>query len=280
MKKVLITGASGVLGRAMVAACAEAGLPVIQAVRDAGRARPGIEHVLFDYTRPETLAPAMEGIGGLFLVAPPLDPEAPAKLAPAVACAREAGAGQIVFISAMGVNHNEQAPLRKVEHMVMESGIPYAILRPNFFMENFSEGFLAAGIKAQGRILLAAGEGKTSFIAVRDIAAVAVECFRKPLAGVELDLTGREALDHAEVARIISEVSGRAVAYHPLTEEQMLAGARAAGMPETAVAYMAALYQAVRAGLAAADTGVVEKVTGRPPVTFREFARSAAAAWR
>jgi uncharacterized protein YbjT (DUF2867 family) len=94
MKKILITGASGVLGRAMVAACAEAGMPLRQAVRDAGRARPGLEHVLFDYTRPETLRAAMEGIGGLFLVAPPLDPEARRETRTCVARAREAGAGR------------------------------------------------------------------------------------------------------------------------------------------------------------------------------------------
>jgi uncharacterized protein YbjT (DUF2867 family) len=184
-----------------------------------------------------------------------------------------------VFISAMGVNRDEQAPLRRVEHIVMESGIPYAILRPNFFMENFSDGFLAGGIKAQGGIFLAAADGKTSFIAVRDIAAVALECFRKPWTGVEFDLTGREALNHAEVAQIISEASGRAVTYHSLTEEQMLAGARAAGMPESAVSYMAALYQAVRAGLPP-PTRRGREGHGRPPLTFREFARANAGAWR
>jgi uncharacterized protein YbjT (DUF2867 family) len=74
------------------------------------------------------------------------------------------------------------------------------ILRPNFFMENFSEGFLAAGVREQNAIYLAAGDGKTSFISVKDIASVAVAALRQSQTGREIDLTGPEALDHFEVA--------------------------------------------------------------------------------
>ncbi len=279
-KPILVTGASGVLGRAVVTAFSEAGLAVRQGVRNPAKAKPGIEVVRLDYQEPATFGPAVAGAGGLLLMAPPLDPTAPAQLAPLVAQAKEAGISHIVFVSAFGANYNEQAALRVVEHMVMNSGIPYTILRPNFFMENFSEGFLAAGIKGQGGIFLAAGDGKTSFISVKDIAAAALAAFRKPLAGQELDLTGSEALDHAEVAKIISEVSGRPVSYHSLTEEQMLAGARSAGMPEAAIGYLKVLYGAVREGYAAAVTPDTEKVIGSRPMSFRTFASAAAEAWR
>ncbi|MGQ9635598.1 MAG: SDR family oxidoreductase [Bryobacteraceae bacterium] len=277
---LLITGASGVLGRAMVNAALKAGFKVVQAVRDLKKTNPVAPAVRFDYTDPATFAPALAGVSKLFLMAPPLDMDAPAKLSPVIAEAKFAGVEHAVFISAYGVNHDEQAPLRAVEHLVMDSGIGYTILRPNFFMENFSEGFLAAGIKARGSIDLAAGDGKTSFISVQDIAACSVAAFQAPPDGQEYDLTGAEALDHAEVARIISEASGRPIEYHSLYEEEMLAGARAAGMPEPVVRYLAALYSAVRAGHAAAITGDVEKLTGRTPIRFAEFARAAAASWR
>lgn len=279
-KPILVTGASGVLGRAIVNALAEAGLPLRQAVRNLAKAQSGIDAVLWDYTEPATFAPALAGIGGLLLIAPPLDPDAPAKLAPAIARAKEAGVEHIVFISALGANHDEQAPLRIIEHAVIDSRVPYTILRPNFFMENFSQGFLAAGIIAQNGIFLAAGDGKTSFISVRDIAAVALAAFQKPLTGLEFDLTGPEALDHSQVAAIISEVSGRPVAYHPLTEEQMVAGVRAAGVPEPAIGYVTALYGLVRAGYTAAVTPDLERVAGYPSTTFREFAQANAGAWK
>jgi uncharacterized protein YbjT (DUF2867 family) len=217
---------------------------------------------------------------GLLLMSPSLDSEASEKLAPVIACAKSLGVQHIVFISAFGVNYAEQAPLRIVEHLVMDSGVPYTILRPNFFMENFSEGFLAGGIKGQNGIFLAAGDGKTSFISVRDIAASVVAAFRTPLAGREFDLTGPEALNHAEIAKIIGEVSGRPVAYHALTEEQMIAGARSIGMPEAAVVYLGVLYGVVRAGYAAGVTFDVETVTGRKPIRFRSFAELAAPAWK
>jgi uncharacterized protein YbjT (DUF2867 family) len=279
-KPILVTGAAGVLGRAIVTAFSEAGLPLRQAVRNPKKAKAGVDSIRLDYAEPATLGPALTGIGGLLLMAPPLDPNAPALLRPVVAHAKGAGVQHIVFISAFGVNHNEQAPLRIVEHIVMDAGVPHTILRPNFFMENFSEGFLAGGIKGQNGIFLAAGDGKTSFISVRDVAAAALAAFRTPLVGRELDLTGPEALDHSEAAKIISEASGRPVAYHCLTEEQMVAGARAIGMPEPAIGNLTVLYGVVRAGYAAGVTSDFENVTSRKPITFKNFAQRAAAAWK
>ena len=186
----------------------------------------------------------------------------------------------IAFVSAFGANQNEQAPLRVAEHLVMNSGVPYTILRPNFFMENFSDGFLADGIRSQNAIYLAAGDGKTSFISVHDIAAAVLAAFQKSLGEQEFDLTGPAALDHAEAAQIISEASGLPIVYHSLSEEQMIAGARAQGMPEPAIGYLAALYGVVRGGFAAAVTSDFEEVIGRTPIGFREFARANAGAWR
>ena len=278
-QSILITGASGVLGKSIVAAALNAGFLVRQGVRDPKKATPTAEAVRLNYSDPATIGPAMAGVTGLLLMAPSLDPNAPALLAPVIAAAKTAGVRHIVFISAFGVNYNEQAPLRIVEHLVIDS-VPYTILRPNFFMENFSDGFLSGSIKAQGAIFLAAGDGKTSFISVQDIAAAVVAAFQTPSGGKEFNLTGPEALDHSEAARIIGEAAGRPVAYHPLTEEQMLAGARTQGMPEPAIAYLAVLYSVVRQGLAAGVTGDIEAITGRKPMTFTEFALATAGAWR
>ena len=280
MKPIFITGASGILGRSIVTALSKARMPMRLGLRNLAKApAPGIETAHFDYGNPATFEVAMAGAGGLLLMAPPLDPGAPAKLGPVLGRAKQAGLSHIVFISAFGVNYDEQAPLRIVEHLVMDSGIPYTILRANFFMEDFSAGFLAGSIKGQNGIFLAAGGGKTSFISTEDVADVVATAFSRPLTGKELDLTGAEALNHAEVAAILSEVSGRNIGYHSLTDEQMVAGARAAGIPEAAISYMMTLYGVVRGGYVAGVTGDLEKVLGRRPLSFREFARRNAAAW-
>jgi uncharacterized protein YbjT (DUF2867 family) len=89
-----------------------------------------------------------------------------------------AGVDHIVFISALGVDQNEEAPLRIIERHLMNSGVNHTIIRPNFFMENFSTGFIAPMI-AQGGVFLAAGDGKTSFISTRDIAEAAAVAFEE-----------------------------------------------------------------------------------------------------
>jgi uncharacterized protein YbjT (DUF2867 family) len=281
VKIILVTGANGNLGGAVVSALANTPMTVIAAGTHPEKMRmpQGMEIRKIDYLQPETVSAALKGVDGLFLVAPPLDPEAPAKLNPVIDQAKAAGIRQIVLNSALGVDQNDAAPLRVVEKHLMSSGLEYTILRPNFFMENFSSGFLAPMI-AQGGIFLAAGDAGTSFISVADIAAVAATAFEKEQFGAEYNLTGPAALDHVQAAKIISEASGRQVQYHPLTEEAMLQGARDQGLPEGAVQYMGILYTVVRNGWMAAVTGDVEKAIGRPPMTFGEFAQTHAAAWK
>ena len=280
-KRILVTGANGNLGGAVVRALANSSMTAIAAGTQPEKMQmpQGMEVRKIDYTQPDTVAAALNGVDGIFLVAPPLDPEAPAKLIPVIDQAKAAEVRHIVFNSALGVDQNETAPLRVVEKHLMASGLEYTILRPNFFMENFSSGFVAPMI-SQGGIFLAAGDAGTSFISVADIAAVAATAFEKEQFGTEYNLTGPAALDHVQAAKIISEASGRQIQYHPLTEEAMLQGARDQGMPEGAVQYMGILYAVVRNGWMAAVTDDVEKAIGRPPTTFGEFARLHAAVWK
>jgi len=280
-KRILVTGANGNLGGAVVRALARGTATVIAAGTHPENMRmpQGMEVRRMDYVRPETVAAALKGVDGLFLVAPPLDPEAPAKLDPVIDQAGAAGVRHIVFNSALGVDQNDAAPLRVVEKHLMASGLQYTIIRPNFFMENFSTGSLAPMI-AQGGIYLAAGDAGTSFISVEDIAAVAAAAFEKEYFGAQYNLTGPAALNHTQVAGIISEVCGRQIQYHAITAEAMGQGARDQGMPEDAVQYIGMLYNAVRSGWLAVVTDHVEKAIGRRPVSFGDFAQAHAAAWK
>jgi len=280
-KKILVTGANGNLGGAVVRALNRGTATVIAAGThpEAMQMPEGVEIRKIDYVQPETVEAALKDVDGLFLVAPPLDPEAPAKLNPVIDRAKTAGVRHIVFNSALGVDQNDAAPLRVIEKHLMASGLAYTILRPNFFMENFSTGFLAPMI-AQGGIFLAAGDAGTSFISVEDIAAVASVAFEKEHFGADYNLTGPGALDYTQVAKIISEVSGRKIQYHSLSEEAMLKGARDQGLPEGAVQYMGILYTVVRNGWMAAVTDDVEKVIDRPPVSFSDFAKAHTTSWR
>jgi uncharacterized protein YbjT (DUF2867 family) len=278
---ILVTGATGNLGRDVVEVLKRKGFRVKAASRHPENipSAENVEPVRMDYDDPSTLDAALSGVKGVFSVAPPMDPDAPAKLKPLIEKARSLGIEHLVFTSALGVDHNEQAPLRIVERILMNSGVNYTILRPNFFMENFSTGFVSPTIKSQGGIFLAAGDGKTSFISTKDIAEVAATAFAEKLYGKEYNLTGPDALDHTEVARIISNALGKDITYDALDEEAMLKGARDMGMPEGAVQYLKILYAVVRAGYAAVVTDEVENVIGRKPTTFDEFVNKNVACW-
>ncbi|MFZ2446866.1 MAG: NmrA family NAD(P)-binding protein [Syntrophobacteraceae bacterium] len=281
MDKILVTGATGQVGGAMIEALVARGIPVRAATRKTTRIRwtDMVQPVVFDYGDPGLHKAALSGVSGLFLVAPLLDAHAPAKLNPFIDEAGRMGVRHIVFISALVADGNDKIPLAKIEAHLKGSGLGYTILRPNFFMENFTTGFLAAMI-AHGAIHLAAGKGKTSFISVRDIAEVAATAFQQNLPGTEYNLTGPEALSYTQAARTISGVCDRNIIYYDTPEEAMLRGARDLGMPAGALSYLALLYAAVREGRASPITDNVRQVTGKDPISFAEFARRNAAYWK
>lgn len=266
MKTILVTGASGSLGRAAVAALKNAGFPVRAASR---HPRPEEHSVLFDYSHHSTHEDALKGANGVLLIAPPLDADAPEKLIPFIDACKFLDVRHIVFISAFGVDANEAAPLRIIEHHLMASGVGYTIIRPNFFSENFTTGFLAPMVES-GTISVAAGNGKTSFISTVDIAAVVTAAFTAGPHSRQYNITGPAALNYTEVASILSQARGKTVAYQPVSEEEMVQGAIQNGLPASAAKYMAVLYHAVRNGWLGVVTDDVQQLTGQAPRRLAE----------
>ncbi|MDZ8117976.1 SDR family oxidoreductase [Pontiella agarivorans] len=278
--KILVTGATGNLGSAVVEALKSENITLKAGARNPEKLSPGTETVRFDFNDAETFAPALDGVDAVFLQAPPMDPNSPALLKPFIALAAERGIKHIVFNSALGADANEKSPLRIIERTLMDSGVPYTITRPNFFMENFSAGFIAPMIAQASAFFLAADDAKTSFISVEDIAAVVAAAFAEGLTGKAFNLTGPRALNRTEAAALISEAAGKTITYNAIPEDAMLQGARDNGMPEGHVQFLAALYQAVRNGWTEPTTPDVEQVLGRPPVSFEEFALKNSNAWK
>lgn len=177
---VLVTGPTGKVGRRLIPLLVRRGITVRTAGRSPLPERTGIEPVRFDWTDESTYATARTGVDAMYLVAGPIpQPEHDGYIRALLDGAAGAGVERVVLLSIYGVGQAPpDNPLRRIELAVESSGVPYTILRPVAFMQNFSEGLrwresLAEGIRERDEIADPGGDGVVSYVSAEDIAAVA-----------------------------------------------------------------------------------------------------------
>lgn len=274
--KILVLGATGHVGGPLVSRLVEMGESVKAASRKATPVQ-GAEAVRFEQSDPSTFPAAFEGVDRAFVLLPGGNMNVLELLTPVLeaAAARQV---KVVFQSVLGANADDSIPLRQAELVLERSGTPYVILRPNWFSDNFHT-FWLAGIR-QGVIALPAGEGRTSFIDVRDIAASAAGALRSDeFNGQAFDLTGPLALGYSDAAAILSKVTGRTITYTPVTDDVFIENLAAAGVPRGYAAFLASIFHPVREGWTAVVTGDVKILSGEEPRSLEAYARDHAAAF-
>lgn len=282
---VLVTGATGTVGRVVVEELVGRGETVRGATRDPERARrsgaPATEWVAFDFERPAGFDAALRGVDRLFLIARPGDDD-PARVAgPLVEAMARAGVRRVVSLTALGVDRREDISLRRVETMAEDAGFACTHVRPNWFMQVFSGGPLLAGLRAVGRIRVPAGDARISYVDARDVGGVSAAALAEGgHEGKAYALTGPKSLDHREVARMLSEASGREITYVPQDEDEARTAIMRAGLGAERAERLIGFYRLVRAGHSAPVTGDVEAVLGRPAIPFSRFAEDHAHHWR
>jgi uncharacterized protein YbjT (DUF2867 family) len=252
IETILVTGATGTVGNEVINQLLDKGVSIRAGVRNPAKAKemgwPNVDLTAFDYDKPETFETALEGVDKIFLVAPPLSANAPDIMIPMIHKAKEMGVKSIVNLSALGVEQDDNIPLRQVELALEKSGLGYTHLRPNWFMQNCNTSMLGS-IKEQQAIYVPAADSKTAFIDARDIAAIAVEAL---ISGEHnqkaYTITGDEALDHYQMAELLSKVSGKTIVYHAIDDDALRAGMKSQGFPESAINYFSMLYDIARKG--------------------------------
>lgn len=273
--KILVLGAGGNVGRPLVEALVAKGEAVKAATRS-GRAVAGAPGVVFDIADPATFGPAFEGVDRAFVLLPTGTVDVKERLLPIIAAAA-ARKVKVVLMTALGVNADDAIPYRQAELALEASGTPFVILRPNWFADNF-QTFWKPGID-HGQIAVPAGEGKTSFIDARDIAASAAGALTTSAHdGKAFDLTGPEALGYAEAAAILSEVLGRPVAYTAVDDDTFVGILTGAGVSPDYARFIASIFYPVREGWAARVTDGVQTLAGKKPRSLRDYARDNKAA--
>ncbi|WP_437674507.1 ergot alkaloid biosynthesis protein [Sorangium sp. So ce131] len=276
---ILVTGGTGKTGRRIVQRLAQLGHPVRLASRS-GQAAQGAGAARFDWNDAATHGPALAGVGRVYLVAPVGAPDPYPVMAEFIDRALKSGVRRFVLLSASSLPEGGPA-MGAVHHLLRQVAPEWAVLRPTWFMQNFSEQQHRATIRDEGRIYSATGRGRVPFVDADDIAEVGVRALADERAhDTDHVITGPEVLSYGQVADVIAEVLGRPVRHVDLSEDALAERYAGLGMEPAYARLLASMDTAIAGGSEDRTTDTVARVTGRPPRSFKEFVRAAAAAWQ
>jgi uncharacterized protein YbjT (DUF2867 family) len=283
---ILIAGATGTVGRPLILELKERRAAFRVLTRDTARARNylgDVECAVGDVSRPETVAKALVGVEAAFLLSP-LDPSLPAWEAGFARAAKKAGVKRLVKLSALGADPRSPAAIARwhgeAEEEVKRAGVPFAILRPAAFYQNFLGN--ADSIR-RGALAAPMGAARVAMVDARDVgvaaAAALVALAPSPFEGATLTLTGPAPASYAEAAAAFSKVLGRPVAYADTAPDDARRGMLAAGMPAWLIDAILGLADGFRSGRADLTADGVLRATGREPIPLERFIRDHAAAF-
>jgi uncharacterized protein YbjT (DUF2867 family) len=273
---ILVTGATGNVGRQAVSQLLAAGADVRALTRDpASAALPeGVEVVRGDLADPVSLDVALDGVESVFLVWPTLsaDHAAPVTIERIAKHAR-----RVVYVSARGTSDDlKQGPgsilgsHAHLERLIRKSGLEWTFLRPGGFAANTL--MWATQIRETGGVSWIHGAAARTLIHERDIAAVGVRVLTGTgHGGATYELTGPEPLTQIEQVTIIGEAIGRQTRWEELSQEVALRALVAQGMP-AAMAEGIIHAHAEMVTLPESVTSTVEEITGAPATSFRRWA--------
>jgi uncharacterized protein YbjT (DUF2867 family) len=282
---ILVTGASGSVGKAVLTEVARSGVPhraMYRSPQEAAKAPAGTETVIADFSDKASLAAALRGVESVYLVCSPI-PELVQLESNVIEASEAAGVRRIVLNSALGAGDwGKSFPSwhRKVEVRLKATKLAHCILRPNSFMQNVLT-YYAPSIRAQGAFYGAMGSARTSYLDVRDIAAVAAKALRGgEHDGKTYELNGPEALTYPEVAQKISQHAGIAAKYVDIPVEAQRKAMLDQGMPDWQVTALLDLQEYYTSGKGGTVDGLLQRLLGRPPITMDKFLSEFAAEFR
>ena len=275
---ILVTGATGAVGREVVKQLVEQGQQVRVLTRDAGKAAQfgeAVEVAIGELGRPEPLSSAFTGVKKVFVLSSNNGGPNAAWEANAFQAGGRAGVDHIVKLSGRGVDSynaggfigQQQA---ESERALRVSGVDWTILRPGFFASNFLNDFPVAAL---GALHLPTGTGKDSPIDPRDIAAVAVRVLTTPgHDGKIYELTGPDLLSYADMVGEISTAIGKPLSYVDIPAADFHRNMLSLGAPEPIVDALVKFFTAVKDGRMS-KSSVFAELMGRQPHSFREWVR-------
>ena len=273
-KPILVLGATGKTGSRVAQNLDKQGASVRRANRTGSDIR-------FDWGDPKTFESALRDISAVYLVSPVMRVDFAGVVAHFLDEAERAGVRHITYLSAYGA---DRAPpdmaLRAVElDLASRNSFSHSILRPAWFMQNFSETFLKP---VNDEIVVPCGSGAEAFVNAEDIASVAAATLRNPErhAGRAYSPTGPTALTFAEAARFLSIATRRRITYRDIDRNAWIGAMTHAGVPAAYGEVLRTLTETIANGHGSQPNDDVFAATGQAPTSFEEFATKSSAAWR
>jgi uncharacterized protein YbjT (DUF2867 family) len=269
-QRILVTGATGTVGREVIAQLREAGAEVRALSREPAVLPPGVETAHGDLAVPDSLRGAVEDVVAVFLVWPFASTDG----LEAVLALIAKHARRVVYLSSAAVRDYE----RQAEQLIDRSGLEWTVLRPHAFAANALRW--GGQIRAEGVVRDAYGQAAMSLVHERDIAAVAVRALtRDGHAGAVYELTGPRSLTQAEQVRLVGEVIGRPARWEEASPHEARQRMLARGWPPEVADGILRAQAAMAAGPAPVTT-TVEEVTGVAARTFPSWVAEHAHAFR
>jgi uncharacterized protein YbjT (DUF2867 family) len=272
-KTILVLGGTGKTGTRVAGRMTELGHSVRTAARHGADA-------LFDWDDPATHRTALDGVDRIYLVPPVMRTRFAAQVSAFLDLAEDAGVEHITYLSAYGI---EMAPpdvaLRAVElDLIGRTSVTHSIVRPAWFMQDFSETFLKP---IDGAITVPTGDGAEAFVDADDIAAVAAATLADPSshAGAQYAPTGPDRLTVPEAADVIGSVIRQEVRHVDIDRRAWVDAVIASGVPAEYGEILNLLTETIASGSGSRPNDDVHAVTGAAPRSFSDFAHRTASAW-
>ena len=280
---ILVIGALGNVGKEVIKVLQAKGQAIRAADIDSNivheRFGPSVEAVCFDFTDRSTYESTFKDVEKMFIMRPPHISNIKREMLPAIQAARDTGVKHAIFLSIIGIENARFVPHYKVETYLKELNFDTTFLRCSFFMQNLGTTHRKEIIE-RSEIFVPVADARTSFLDVRDIGAVAaVTLTEDGHTGRNYDLTGNEALDYWQISKILSKTLGREITYRNPNPIRFFFETIRRGSPVGYAFVVMGLYTSTRFGMADVVTDEVEKLLGRKPITFEQFAKDNKEVW-
>lgn len=277
---ILVTGGTGKTGSQVAKRSVALGRRVRVASRTGSASIAGAKAVTFDWTDTANHADILDGVGAVYMVAPAMQIDPFDVMRRFVTLGLTKGVRRYVLLSASSIPEGGPA-MGRVHHFLRETVSEWAVLRPSWFMQNFSQGNHLPTIRDEGLIYSACEDGKVPFVDVMDIAEVAVRALTDPEPhNSDQLITGPRAISYDTAAEILSEAMGRHVRHHRLSRDELTDRWVASGLGREYGAMLADMDAAIADGAEDRTSDTVGLLTGRPAGSFEAFVQKNRDVWR